>query len=82
MTTDKVTTAILEEMAVGETRVFRLPQTEPYRTKAVVSGQSLACRFGRANRCKFKTSADYVNNTITVTKKPQPEKNAGEGGEG
>lgn len=89
MTTDKVTTPILKEMAMGETRVFRLPPPDPSRPEAPLApaqieanrAKALAYVKQRLWGCKFEARTDFVNLTLTVTKKPLPEETAGEGGE-
>ena len=42
-----VTSAALRDMAIGESRTFKLPDHEPYLSRAVNNGKSIAYRLQR-----------------------------------
>lgn len=65
MIADKVTTEALRAMAMGETKVFHLPDSD-----AIDSGKALAYRIIHSERCRFKASSDYTEMTLTLTKLP------------
>lgn len=63
MEKEKVTTAKLREMKMGETKTFNVPQA-----KDLVTGAALAYRAARIFGCKFSVSSDSASRTITITK--------------
>lgn len=63
MEKEKVTTAKLREMKMGETKTFNVPQT-----KDLVTGAALAYRASRILGCKFSVCSDSASRTITITK--------------
>lgn len=64
---DKVTCAVLREMAMGETRTFELPGAN-----AIDCGKTMAYRLQYSLHCKFSAVSDYTNNRLTITKNPRP----------
>lgn len=62
----KVTSDALRNMAIGQTVTFELPDAD-----AINSGKAIAYRLQNSLRCKFSAISDYVNNRLTITKKPQ-----------
>lgn len=65
MTTEKkkVTSEALRKMEIGQTITFDLPDAD-----AINSGKAIAYRLQHSLRCKFRSTADYVNNRLTITK--------------
>ena len=63
---ERVTRIALSEMAMGETRRFRLPNA-----RAIDSGRVTATQMGNYMGCKFKTEADYANNMLAITRVPK-----------
>ena len=47
-----VTSAALRDMAIGESRTFKLPDHEPYLSRAVNNGKSIAYRLQRELECR------------------------------
>ncbi len=63
MEKDRVTSATLRRMKVGETQTFELPNAE-----AVNSGKAIAYRLQHSLGCKFSAESDYANNRLSITK--------------
>lgn len=65
-------------MAMGETRVFRLPHLDPSLPEAplapaqIEANRAKALAYAKQNLmgCKFEARTDFVNLTLTLTKKP------------
>ena len=66
-----VTSAALRDMAIGESRTFKLPDHEPYLSRAVNNGKSIAYRLQREPECRSTAETDFDNATLTLTKKPR-----------
>ena len=64
---DKVTTTHLEDIEVGTSRTFRLPDA-----RAINSARSLTSQWQHILRCRFSTSTNYAENTITISKYALP----------
>lgn len=62
----KVTSAVLREMAVGESRTFELPNAD-----AIDCGKTIAYRLQHSLHCRFTAASDYANNRLTLTKNPK-----------
>lgn len=65
---EKVTSDALRKMAIGSTAVFRLPQSEPYLSRAANSSKSIAYRLQRELRCAFQITTDFDNAVLIITK--------------
>lgn len=65
METSKVTTDVLRKMATGEQRTFSLADAN-----AIYTAKALAYRVANIERCRFSTTSDFANNTITITRLP------------
>lgn len=64
---DKVTTAHLEDIEVNSSRTFRLPDA-----RAINSARSLASQWQHILRCRFSTSTNYAESTVTISKFAPP----------
>lgn len=64
----RVTVDALRNMAMGETEVFDLPSQEPFLSRAVNSGKTLAYMKQRELNCKFSAVTDFENAKLTITK--------------
>lgn len=64
----KVTSDALRKMEIGQTVTFELPSKEPYLSRAVNSGKSIAYRLQRELCCKFTTLTDFENARLIITK--------------
>ena len=60
---EKVTTEVLRDMEIGETRVFHVGDSA-----SIYSAQALAYRAQNLFGCKFVTEADHKNSVITISK--------------
>lgn len=67
----RVTSEALREMKMGQTVVFEMPRQEPWLSRAIDSGKTLAYRLQRPLNCRFTASSDFENATLTITKKPR-----------
>lgn len=67
----KVTCEALRQMKTGQTVTFRLPEREPWLSRAVNSGKAIAYRLQRELGCKFTAATDFDNATLTITKNAQ-----------
>ena len=67
MEKDKVTSDDLRQMEIGETRTFVLPDAG-----AIYSARATAFRIQNLLGCKFRTSADFNDNRLTITKTARP----------
>lgn len=65
---EKVTSAALREMPIGQSRTFQMPRNEPHLSRAVNSGKAIAYRLQRELCCTFTAATDYDNATLTITK--------------
>lgn len=59
--TQRVTRELLEAIAAGDERSFKLPGPE-----AVQSGKSYAYQLQPFLGCKFRCSTNYVDNVLTI----------------
>lgn len=59
----KVTSEALRKMEIGQTITFELPDAD-----AINSGKAIAYRLQHSLRCKFRSTADYTNNRLTISK--------------
>lgn len=57
---------MLRNMRYGEVIEFKLPNAD-----AINSGKTIAYRLQHSLLCKFETSAVYVDNLLTIAKKPR-----------
>lgn len=64
-TVERVGTAQLSQIPLGGYRTFRVPDA-----RAIFTAQVQAYRLARVLGCRFSASADFVNNTITITRMP------------
>ncbi|WP_303031751.1 hypothetical protein [uncultured Duncaniella sp.] len=63
---DRVTTVMLRSMRVGETVEYHLPNNDACRM-----GRLLAHAQARALHCRFATRTNYIDNILTLTKRPE-----------
>lgn len=68
MKIEYVTSEVLRRMGLGQTRVFALPEREPYTSRAANTGKALAYRLQRELGCRFTANTDFENKTLTITK--------------
>ena len=59
---ERLTREDLRQMAIGETKEFRLPDAQ-----AIDNAGTTAYQLQNVERCKYSVSKDYQNNVITIT---------------
>ncbi len=61
----KLTREDLRNMAMGETKTFRVANAQ-----ACDSGKATTYQMRNILQCRFEVQTDYATNTLTITKNP------------